>query len=307
MYANMVCEGGGVKGIALAGAICYLEEAGYRWKHHAGTSAGAIVAALSAAGYTGKELHKILLETDYTSFSHKNLLQSLPLAGQPASLLLCKGIYTADGIETFMTRLLVEKNCLRFADVSTNGKSRLKVMASDVTRKQLLILPDDLAQFGIDPMRFEIAKAVRMSASIPFYYTPSVLHGPDFCSYIVDGGLLSNFPIWIFDNDVFPTFGLKLGNKSNTVKTCANTGTLDYLFEVIETMFTRNEEVYLDEKSDVRTIHIPTLGIQTTQFDLSKQDSEALFRSGYQAARRFCATWSYEAFRKQYPAHSVLS
>ena len=61
MKADIVCEGGGVKGIALLGAIYYLEEKGYTFQNFAGTSAGAIVSSLLAVGYTGKELKELLL------------------------------------------------------------------------------------------------------------------------------------------------------------------------------------------------------------------------------------------------------
>ena len=49
MFADLVLEGGGVKGIALVGAISVLEERGYQFRRVAGTSAGAIVGALEAA------------------------------------------------------------------------------------------------------------------------------------------------------------------------------------------------------------------------------------------------------------------
>ena len=49
MFADLVLEGGGVKGIALVGAISVLEERGYQFRRVAGTSAGAIVGALVAA------------------------------------------------------------------------------------------------------------------------------------------------------------------------------------------------------------------------------------------------------------------
>lgn len=45
--ADAVFEGGGVKGIGLAGAVAVTEEAGYQFENVAGTSAGAIVAALA--------------------------------------------------------------------------------------------------------------------------------------------------------------------------------------------------------------------------------------------------------------------
>ena len=59
-FCDLVCEGGGIKGIALLGAIYYLNEQGYEFKKIAGTSAGAIVASLLAVGYKGNELKDIL-------------------------------------------------------------------------------------------------------------------------------------------------------------------------------------------------------------------------------------------------------
>jgi predicted acylesterase/phospholipase RssA len=60
--ADAVFEGGGVKGIALAGAIVVAESLGVQWQRVAGTSAGAITACLLAAGYTGEELIPIMTE-----------------------------------------------------------------------------------------------------------------------------------------------------------------------------------------------------------------------------------------------------
>ena len=46
MKADLVLEGGGVKGIGLVGALSVLEQSGYTFERVAGTSAGAIVASL---------------------------------------------------------------------------------------------------------------------------------------------------------------------------------------------------------------------------------------------------------------------
>lgn len=55
--ADGVFEGGGVKGIGLVGALIVAEERGYTdWQRVAGTSAGAIVASLLAAGYSAVKL-----------------------------------------------------------------------------------------------------------------------------------------------------------------------------------------------------------------------------------------------------------
>ncbi|MBY6946558.1 patatin-like phospholipase family protein [Clostridium botulinum] len=68
---DAVFEGGGVKGVAFVGAIAKLEEEGYSIERCAGTSAGAIISALLAAGYTSSEVKEIMLNTDYNNFLDK--------------------------------------------------------------------------------------------------------------------------------------------------------------------------------------------------------------------------------------------
>lgn len=93
LLADAVFEGGGVKGIGLVGAIAVAEERGYQWVNIAGTSAGAIVAALLAAGYRAAEIKKIMADLDYNRFKDRSLLDRVPLVGPLASLIFEKGIY----------------------------------------------------------------------------------------------------------------------------------------------------------------------------------------------------------------------
>ena len=106
--------------------------------------------------------------------------------------------------------------------------SRLKLIAADVTNRRLLVLPEDLPRYRmpgttqpIDPATFPISKAARMSMSIPYFFQAVELDLvvgedgrpiPPVRSYIVDGGTLSNFPVWLFDspNPTRPTFGFTL-------------------------------------------------------------------------------------------------
>ena len=69
--ADAVFEGGGVKGIAFAGAIAAAErDAGVKeWVNLAGTSAGSIVSALLVAGYDSSGLKKILADAKYPGFA----------------------------------------------------------------------------------------------------------------------------------------------------------------------------------------------------------------------------------------------
>lgn len=303
MRADAVFEGGGVKGIALVGAVCYLEDIGYRWERLAGTSAGAIVAALLAVGYSGTELKKILMDLNYMMFLDKNLIQAIPILGKPISIVKYKSIYSGQFIETWIRELIEAKGKKNFGDITINGTSKLKVIASDITKRDILILPDDLIKYDIDPMKFEIAKAVRMSIALPFYFNPVKLNYSKGNSYVVDGGLLSNFPVWIFDvknKPRWPTIGFKLNENLTKYSASGKTDLISYILDLMGTFVDRNEEMYLNDKDSVRTIDIPTLGVKTTQFEISKELSLKLFNSGYEEAKKFTSSWNFEAYISKY-------
>src|SRR4051812_18106702 len=87
--ADLVLEGGGVKGIGLVGAISVLEDRGWTFNRVAGTSAGAIVGALVAAGFTGGELTSIMSEVDYLKFRDGGgITDHLGVFGHAVSLLI---------------------------------------------------------------------------------------------------------------------------------------------------------------------------------------------------------------------------
>lgn len=94
---DLVCEGGGVRGIGLVGAVDALADAGYRFPRVAGSSAGAIVASLVAALQTAGEpvtrLAEMMRSIDYPKFLDRNLIGHVPLIGGGLSLLLSDGVY----------------------------------------------------------------------------------------------------------------------------------------------------------------------------------------------------------------------
>ena len=192
----------------------------------------------------------------------------------------------------------------KFKDIAVNGKSPLKVIASDVTNKKLLVLPDDLKNYNIDPLEFEIAKAVRMSISIPFYFNPVILKYGKESSYIVDGGIFSNFPIWLFDVDgipKWPTFGLKLLSDNDLKKTSPNKSNLiTYSCDIVDTLFANSDEGFLKNKDSVRTIKIRTYNIGTVDFAISKEQYLTLFNSGYVSAKKFLSTWNFNSYISRY-------
>lgn len=302
MYADLVCKGGGVKGIALVGALSYFEECGYVWKKVAGTSVGAIIASLVAVGYSASEIKDIMYNLDYKKFTDKNALQSVPFVGSLLSLFYCKGIYAGDYVENFLREKFELKGKKYFKDIYENNESKLKVIATDVTNHKLVVLPDDLIKYNIDPMEFEIAKAVRMSLSIPFFFNPVILNKNENPSYIVDGGLLSNFPIWIFDvNDKprWPTFGFNLFNDvESTPSNCQSL--IPFLIDVVETSLDTSEQIYFKDSDAIRIVNIPTFGISAINFDITKKEMIKLYNSGYNSAKCFLNNWCFDNYIRNY-------
>jgi NTE family protein len=304
--ADAVFEGGGVKGIGLVGALEVMEAAGYRWNMLAGTSAGAIVAALVAAGYTAAELKPILEQLDYSKFEDEGVVDRIPLFGPIASLFVEKGLYEGQFFEDWIRKLLAAKGVKNFGDLRAAPGSlydhRLQVLVSDITESRILVVPSGLSHYGIDADSFDVAHGVRMSMSIPFFFEPIKDHD----HYFVDGGLLSNFPVWLFDRQPppgaatepaprWPTFGFKLvepgdgqPNKINSV--------VDFTRALVTTMLESHDKQHVEEDDFLRTVAIPTVGVSTTEFTLAPEKRDRLYESGRQAATEFLATWDEEKY-----------
>ncbi len=176
---DAVFEGGGVKGNALVGAVALTESLGFVFENLAGTSAGAIMASLLSAGYSGNEVKKIFDAIDYRQFKDLSMEGRVPVVGPALSLFLKKGIYAGDFFENWLRGLLKQKGVAVFGDLiiteyqnDPRYKYKLQVIASDITRGKLLVLPKDSVDYGIDPDKLDVAAAVRMSMSIPYFFKP---------------------------------------------------------------------------------------------------------------------------------------
>ncbi|WP_127586063.1 patatin-like phospholipase family protein [Paenibacillus koleovorans] len=315
MKMNGVFEGGGVKAIGLVGALKAAEERGIDFPQVAGTSSGAIVASLLAAGYTADEMKELIMQAPFRRFLKRSWLMDIRVIGPTLKLLIKKGLYSGDELEKWIYNRLQAKGVRTFGDLP---KDKLRIVASDITMGRLLVLPDDIEDYGIEPKRLLVARAIRMSTSIPYFFEPVIIRkaarlrkqGESFADqfiYVVDGGLLSNFPLWIFDNqsvgvrdqDVVPTLGFRLIDKHQE-HAHKIVGPITMFQALFETMLEAHDERYIEEKNRFRTIKIPTLGVKTTDFDISKQKSEELFESGYMAGKRFFERWSHTHYMNQF-------
>ncbi|MFF2874986.1 patatin-like phospholipase family protein [Gottfriedia sp. NPDC057991] len=301
MKVDGIFEGGGVRGIGHVGAICALEEEGYEWARLAGTSAGAIVAALLASGYTGKELKEIMDHLDYKKFITKTWLHFIPFIGLGLNFLFKNGLYKNEFEEEWLESLLSNKG-IRYFDDLEEGK--LKIIISDISNGKMVVLPDDLPDYGLSAKDITISQAVRMSGTIPFFFQPIKLKTPNY-NYpilIVDGGILSNFPIWIFDDhQEWPTFGFRLIDDEIIGKPLDGHNPISFYKSIFITMRQAHDLRHLTKEVNERTIKIPTGEISSTDFNLTNKEKELLFTNGYQAAKKFLGTWDFEKFKHNYP------
>jgi NTE family protein len=278
-----------------------LSESGYQFQRIAGTSAGAIVGALVASGMSSTALHDLMASLDYTKFRDETKLDHVPGLGRGLSLWLKHGIYAGDYFHGWIREQLSGLGVTTFAQLykPDEGSSlpvdeqyKLVVMTSDVTRGNLLRFPWDYPKFNLEPETLAVADAVRASMSIPFFYRPVELAVPGAePSVLVDGGMLSNFPVDVFDRTDgkpprWPTIGIKLSakQKPEAVEHVVK-GDISLALGMLGTMQSWNDQMHLDDpKVTDRTIFVDTLGVNATDFDINRATQNQLYENGRAAA-----------------------
>jgi NTE family protein len=298
---DLVCEGGGVRGIGLVGAVDALDAVGYRFPRVAGTSAGAIVASLVAALQVASapmsRLAEIMRSIDYRKFLDRNLIGQVPVIGGGLSLLLSDGVYRGAYLEQLLARLLAELGVRTFGDLRTGEEPdefawSLVVTASDLSRRRLVRIPWDLRSYGIDTDKFSVARAVHASSAIPYVFEPVRVGGATW----VDGGLLSSFPVELFDRAEprWPTFGIRLAARPGIPPTHPVHGPVSLGIAAIETLVSNQDNAYIDDPCTVRrTIFVPAAEVSPIDFDITTEQREALYERGLHAGQEFLKTWNY--------------
>ncbi|HZM64544.1 MAG TPA: patatin-like phospholipase family protein [Candidatus Saccharimonadales bacterium] len=308
-WCDVVLEGGGVKGIGLVGALEELHRKGYRMRRAAGTSAGAIVGALVAAGMPIDKMLALMRELDYKQFRDEGFIDKLGLPGKTLSVWFEKGIYEGRFLRDWLTAELEKLGVKTFADLKITEpwakvlppeqRYKLVVIASDVSGGRLARLPWDYARYGLDPDTQLVADAVRASMSIPFFYEPVSLGKQT----LVDGGMLSNFPISLFDRTPdWPTFGVKLAAKADA-NLVANPihNTLDFAKSLLATMINAHDQMHIDDPAtEARTIFVDTFKVKATDFDITPDTQAKLYQSGRSAAQEFLTGWDFTKWRQKY-------
>jgi NTE family protein len=323
--ADLVLEGAGVKGIGLVGAVSTLAEAGYHFPRVAGTSAGAVVGAyvvaLQHAGESLSRLEDIARSLNYTKMRDRGVLGRAagPLARvvDGLSLAFDGGVFEGDYLRAWVAGSLADLGVRTFGDLRVADEDSslppeqrysLVVMASDVSGKRLVRWPWDYRLYGLDPDEQSVADAVRASASIPFFFEPVTLRSRDesgntIVSTMVDGSVLSNFPIAMFDRadalpPRWPTFGVRLSmRRDGRVSTHEVRGTVSLALSLVETMLEACDAQHIhDQCVQARSVFVDTSGVSPVDFGISEEQQEQLLTAGREATVGFLEDWDFAGY-----------
>lgn len=321
--ADLVLEGGGIKGLGLVGAVLRLMHAGYEFHRVAGTSAGSVVAAFLAAGASVDQLREAMDRLDYPKVPDR-APPPIPLVSEGVSLLRHAGAYEGNYIHEFVLEELRALGVETFGDLRSDDEGldhnlerfhryKLVVMATDITGGRLLRLPWDCHLLGLDPDRQKVADAVRASISIPLYFEPVTLHHGDTGKEVtlVDGGVLSNFPIEVFDrtdgrSPRWPTFGVRIipdlpENDAQLFPGIAlpQLPPVHLLEQVTATAITGHDQTYLERPCvRRRSMLVDTSEIGVVEFDASAEKRAQVLANGERAAGEFLDDWDWEAYKQ---------
>lgn len=286
---HLVFEGGGVKGVAYVGALQVLGEHGVLdgVTSVAGTSAGSITALAVALGYTPEEITTLILNLDFEKFRDGTFLTDAFRLYERYGWY--EGRYAECVFECLVEGKLGDADAT-FADLHERSATDpalkdLYVVSTDLDRREWVVFSHESGRFADLPL----ARGARASMSIPFFFASQEVDGATF----VDGGVLRNYPIDVFDEsrDADPgasTLGFFLGSLGGGT---AVTDLLVFTEEVFATLLAeQTDELCLDpgQLPNVRrTVFIDPLGIATTDFSITGEQKCELVRSGREATELY--------------------
>ena len=330
-FKNLVFEGGGVKGIAYVGAMEVLDTKGIlkEIQRVGGTSAGAINAVLLGLNYSVAETREILGRLNFRKF----LDDSWGIIRDTNRLITEFGWYKGDYFREWIGGIIKaktgnsESTFLEVNGLKTERQFRdMYFMGTNLSTGF-----GEIFSFDHTP-RTCVADAVRISMSIPLFFAAKRSMRGD---VYVDGGVVDNYPVKLFDRQKYvaahsrmPEYYEKHNQElRQTGKTISpyvyNQETLGfrldsareiavfrdqaepehrkiedffaYTWALVETILNIQSSQHLHSDDWQRTIYLDTLGVGTTEFDLSDDKKTALVESGRVNTKKYFAWYDNPA------------
>jgi len=215
----VVLSGGGAKGLAHIGVIKALEENNIPIDYIAGTSMGAIVAGLYAAGFSTDDMEK-LFKSEQFKFWSTGIIQEefryfySKLEENPSWLSLNLE-RREDKLKLLLPTNIIPEEQMDFAFMEMFSSTN--AVCNDDFNKLFVpffcIATDVYENKEVEFRSGDLGEAIRASMTFPFYFKPIVING----SLVFDGGIVNNFPVKnareAFHPDII--IGHKVANNAN--------------------------------------------------------------------------------------------
>jgi NTE family protein len=311
LTADGVFSGGGIKGLAFAGALVGAAEAGYgHWHELAGTSAGAITAMALAVGYDAEGLKQSLDAFDFSWIADYGF--PIHIVGSIKDLIFRESLVEGDELTAWIRALLEHAPSpgigadVTFGELAAASGRTLVVVGSDIAHARVVEFPRDVALYTdkqggpLQPDAFPVYRAVRISAGYPYFFPPlgglwDASTGKE--GVFVDGGIGSSLPLFVFDRPqpAHPTWGFHLHagldareNEPSYRHIGGLTWPTEMLAGILDTAVNALDKFEL-QRWESRVVPIPTGKVSTLNFNLSDEEKRYLYESGLQAAQKFFA------------------
>lgn len=270
MKIGLALSGGGIRGIAHAGAIKALEENNIKIDVIGGTSAGSMIASAYAIGYTPNEIlelfkkhseklveiNKITMVKEIKNFITKKSIKS-------------SGLKTGEDLEKVYNELSKQKNVQKIKDI----KMPIIIPSVDIaTSKKISFCSKKINEPNyID--NITIGAAVRASSAFPVIYKPFEYKEHLF----LDGGILDNTPA----KEVKKIGADRvISIKFDSDKVDKTSNAMDIVMKMIDIMGKKISEESLKESDYIITIPSDGTGL------LDTEKIEFCFNSGYETTKK---------------------
>jgi len=290
---TLVFGGGGVKGIAYIGVLKKIEEIIKKRnnlsdeekettqipliniKTICAVSIGTIFSLIYLLGYTYIEIKEKILLTEF------NKLKEIRFTNLLTGYGLDSGNVIINWIETLIKSKNINKD-ITLQDFYKLNNIDFQIMATNLNTYCF-------SKFNyINTPELKVTDAIRMSIGIPFIYTHKIYKEHIY----VDGGLISNFPIYLFENELDTTLGFKLihhgelenhfiNNKINDIE--------NFIYHIFSCYIIQKEKRTTQSeqyKSHIILIHTENI-TQSINYSLNINDKKKLFKIGYDTATKY--------------------
>lgn len=285
MFEKIIISGGGIKGIAIIGAIEHFSKYFLLDKINTflGSSVGSLISLMIIIGYSFEELHELFIGLDFTIFRKLKFSEFFEKYGLD------------DGSK--MINLIKAMMILKKFDPKISFKNFKEKTGKDLIISSTNITKGKTIYFNAkDYPEMVVLEAVRISIGFPFMYTPIKINN----EYYTDGGVLAPYPMDYF-NDDNKKIGFLLTEHIFINGSYEKKYEINNLEEYCFSLLNISINSYLEKcivGYEKETVYITINNINCMKFNLSLDEKENLYKIGKKSFEKYINYYFLKARKK---------